>query len=224
MSDSEDFCHALIMPMLTLASFITQPNMYARGILFGKMKYELGDHSIVRCPETGLEADLEFKTKGWVGGKYDEIGGSIKESRSQKKLFELSGFWNGEMYIKDLHVSVVVARASLPVLIVHRAGRRHCSLTQHTQERQDLRSDPSRSKRSANHNVYGRSVQQPSSTKTRMRLQTRRARSKTSREKKRHNAEMQNGNQGYSVTSVLALDSPRKARKASTGSSIPRCE
>jgi len=37
--------------------------MYARGILFGKMKYELGDHSFVKCPETGLCADIDFKTK-----------------------------------------------------------------------------------------------------------------------------------------------------------------
>ncbi|KAH6651103.1 hypothetical protein F5144DRAFT_589409 [Chaetomium tenue] len=45
---------------------LTQPNMYARGILFGKMKYELGDHSFVRCPETGLSADIDFKVKGWA--------------------------------------------------------------------------------------------------------------------------------------------------------------
>ena len=76
--------------------------MYARGILFGKMKYELGDHAVVRCPETGLEVDIEFKVKGWVGGTYNAIGGYIKDSHSGKNLFELSGFWNGEMFIKDL--------------------------------------------------------------------------------------------------------------------------
>ncbi|TKX23218.1 putative oxysterol-binding protein 2 [Elsinoe australis] len=81
--------------------FITQPNMYARGILFGKMKYELGDHAQVKCPETGLEVDIEFKVKGWVGGTYNAIGGYIKDSRG-KALFELSGFWNGDMHIKDL--------------------------------------------------------------------------------------------------------------------------
>ncbi|KAG7146497.1 Oxysterol-binding protein-like protein OBPalpha like [Verticillium longisporum] len=43
---------------------LTQPNMYARGILFGKMKYELGDHSFV--------------------------------------LYELSGLWSDEMFIKDV--------------------------------------------------------------------------------------------------------------------------
>jgi hypothetical protein len=87
---------------LTADSFITQPNMYARGILFGKMKYELGDHAVVRCPETGLEVDIEFKVKGWVGGTYNAIGGYIRESQSGKNLYELSGFWNGEMFIKDL--------------------------------------------------------------------------------------------------------------------------
>lgn len=76
--------------------------MYARGILFGKMKYELGDHAVVRCPETGLEADIEFKVKGWMGGTYNAIGGFIKESKTGKQLYELSGFWTGEMSIKDL--------------------------------------------------------------------------------------------------------------------------
>ncbi|KAF2090161.1 Oxysterol-binding protein [Saccharata proteae CBS 121410] len=82
--------------------FITQPNMYARGILFGKMKYELGDHSFVRCPELGLVADIEFKTKGWVGGTYNAIGGYIKDIKTDRNLYELSGLWTGEMYIKDL--------------------------------------------------------------------------------------------------------------------------
>jgi hypothetical protein len=79
--------------------------MYARGILFGKMKYELGDHSFVKCPELGLMADIEFKTKGWMGGSYDAIGGFIKDTKTDQVLFELSGFWNREMYIKDVLVS-----------------------------------------------------------------------------------------------------------------------
>lgn len=86
----------------TSISFVTQPNMYARGILFGKMKYELGDHAVVKCPETGLEADIEFKVKGWVSGTYNAIGGYIKETSSGKNLYELSGFWHGEMFIKNL--------------------------------------------------------------------------------------------------------------------------
>lgn len=76
--------------------------MYARGILFGKMKYELGDHSSVRCPENDLAADLEFKTKGYFSGTYNAIGGYIKRESTGDLLYELSGLWNGEMFIKDM--------------------------------------------------------------------------------------------------------------------------
>jgi hypothetical protein len=78
--------------------------MYARGILFGKMKYELGDHSYVRCPELGLSADIEFKTKGWVSGTYNAIGGTIRNDRTGEVLYELSGMWTGEMFIRDMKV------------------------------------------------------------------------------------------------------------------------
>ena len=77
--------------------------MYARGILFGKMKYELGDHSYVRCPETGLVADVEFKTKGYFGGTYNAIGGVVRNENTGETLYELSGMWSGEMVAKKRH-------------------------------------------------------------------------------------------------------------------------
>jgi oxysterol-binding protein-related protein 8 len=76
--------------------------MYARGILFGKMKYELGDHSYVRCPETNLTADIEFKTKGYFSGTYNAVGGVIRNEQTGETLYELCGLWSGEMYIKDV--------------------------------------------------------------------------------------------------------------------------
>ncbi|EEQ86693.2 oxysterol binding protein [Blastomyces dermatitidis ER-3] len=81
---------------------VTQPNMYARGILWGKMKYELGDHSYVRCPENNLSADIEFRTKGYFSGTYNAIGGAIKDDKTGEILYELSGLWNGEMFIKNV--------------------------------------------------------------------------------------------------------------------------
>jgi hypothetical protein len=42
---------------------ITMPNMYARGILFGKMVLELGDMCTAKNEKTGLLCELEFKTK-----------------------------------------------------------------------------------------------------------------------------------------------------------------
>jgi len=80
---------------------LTQPNMYARGILFGKMKLELGDHMIIKCPTTGYSVDIEFKTKGFIGGSYDSIEGIVKNLKGSS-LFEISGKWNEIIYIKDL--------------------------------------------------------------------------------------------------------------------------
>ncbi len=81
---------------------LTQPNMYARGILFGKFKYEMGDHSIVKCPSTGLIADVEFKTKGFISGTYNAIFGEIKNESTGEVLYELTGKWNEVMEIKDV--------------------------------------------------------------------------------------------------------------------------
>jgi hypothetical protein len=86
--------------------------MYARGILFGKMKYELGDHSFVRCPELDLVADIDFKTKGWVGGTYNAIGGHVKRASTGEILYELSGLWSEEMFIKDMTVSSVIKQVA----------------------------------------------------------------------------------------------------------------
>ena len=85
-------------------SFLTQPNMYARGILFGKMKYELGDHSFIRCPENDLTADIEFKTKGYFSGTWNAIGGAIKRESTGEVLYEINGMWNEEMTIRNVQV------------------------------------------------------------------------------------------------------------------------
>ena len=80
---------------------LTQPDMYARGILFGKMRYELGKTVIVQCSELDLVANIEFKTKGWVGGTYNAIGGTIKMESTGEVLYEFSGTWSEQMYITD---------------------------------------------------------------------------------------------------------------------------
>lgn len=78
---------------------LTQPNMYARGILFGKMRIELGDHMIIKGPR--YQIDIEFKTKGFISGTYDVIGGIIKDYNGND-YYEISGKWNEVMYFKDL--------------------------------------------------------------------------------------------------------------------------
>lgn len=66
------------------------------------MRMELGDHSTVRCEKTGLVADIEFKTKGFIGGKYDVIHGVIRNEKTGDKLYDIEGKWNEQMTIKDL--------------------------------------------------------------------------------------------------------------------------
>ena len=51
--------------MLTLCTeyVISMPNMYARGILWGKMFLELGDSCTAKNEATGHYAEIQFKTK-----------------------------------------------------------------------------------------------------------------------------------------------------------------
>lgn len=81
---------------------MNQPNVYCRGILFGKLRYELGDQMVITCPKTGYEAIVDFKTKGFLSGTYDAIEGVIKKTLSSKPLYEISGKWNEVMNLKDL--------------------------------------------------------------------------------------------------------------------------
>lgn len=83
----------------------TQPNIYARGILIGKLKYELGDHSIVSCPQLDLCADVEFKTKGFISGTFNAIAGSIKTISTGQTLFEITGKWNDVIEILDVRAN-----------------------------------------------------------------------------------------------------------------------
>ncbi|SCU94808.1 LADA_0G11452g1_1 [Lachancea dasiensis] len=78
---------------------LSQPNMYARGILFGKMRIELGDHMIIKSSK--YKVDVEFKTKGFISGTYDAIEGIVKD-HAGNEYYEISGKWNDVMYIRDL--------------------------------------------------------------------------------------------------------------------------
>lgn len=81
---------------------MNQPNVYCRGILFGKLRYELGDQMIVKCPKNNLEAVIEFKVKGLIGGTYDAIEGKILNLTTGEVFYTLSGKWNDVIEIKDV--------------------------------------------------------------------------------------------------------------------------
>ncbi|KAH9820521.1 hypothetical protein DFH28DRAFT_1020420 [Melampsora americana] len=77
---------------------ITMPNMYARGILFGKMMLELGDESKVQNETNQVFCDVEFKTKGFFSGDYNAIGGRVRDKSGV--VGEISGKWNEVMELK----------------------------------------------------------------------------------------------------------------------------
>ncbi|KDN46049.1 hypothetical protein RSAG8_04556, partial [Rhizoctonia solani AG-8 WAC10335] len=79
---------------------ISMPNMYARGILFGRMVLELGDMCTVKCEKTGMICDVEFKTKGFFSGAYNAVSGRVKQGNTD--IAEVSGFWSSSMEYKSL--------------------------------------------------------------------------------------------------------------------------
>ncbi|RIB03952.1 hypothetical protein C2G38_1989118 [Gigaspora rosea] len=81
---------------------ITMPNVYARGILFGRMVLELGDNATVRCEKNDLICEIEFRTKGFFTGSYNSIYGKIKRESTGECLYEITGKWSDIMYIKNL--------------------------------------------------------------------------------------------------------------------------
>jgi len=78
---------------------ITMPNMYARGILFGKMVLELGDTCIAKNEKHGLSCDLEFKTKGFFSGTYNAIAGKVRKGNTE--IAEIGGRWSHIMDLRD---------------------------------------------------------------------------------------------------------------------------
>lgn len=79
---------------------ITQPNIYARNILLGSLKLEMGDHAIVECKKTGMKLDIEFKVKGFISGTWHAVEGNI--TKNGQALYEITGKWNEVLNIKDL--------------------------------------------------------------------------------------------------------------------------
>ncbi|KAG8220235.1 hypothetical protein J3R82DRAFT_1274 [Butyriboletus roseoflavus] len=78
---------------------VTMPNMYARGILFGKMVQELGDTCTVKNERHRLSCDLEFKTKGFFSGTYNAIVGRVRKAGYD--IGEVSGRWSHVMEFKS---------------------------------------------------------------------------------------------------------------------------
>jgi len=112
---------------------ITMPNMYARGILFGKMVQELGDTCTAKNEQTGLSCDLEFKTKvtdtyrlnflfaiditqGFFSGIYNALAGRVRRNHSD--VGEISGRWDQVMEFRSTKVCELSCSEKRHTLII----------------------------------------------------------------------------------------------------------
>lgn len=90
------------------------------------MVLELGDSCVVRCRTSDLVCELDFKTKvntdrasiwrqfteaihcynqGFFSGQYNSVSGKVKKESTGEVLYEISGQWSSEIYIKMAKVN-----------------------------------------------------------------------------------------------------------------------
>ncbi len=62
---------------------------------------ELGDNVVIRCPQTDLICEIEFKVKGFFTGTYNSVGGKIKVQSTGEILYNLSGKWSETLYLQQ---------------------------------------------------------------------------------------------------------------------------
>jgi len=79
---------------------VTYPNIYARGILFGTMYVELGDTVTIKCANTNLSCDIEFKVKGFFTGTYNALSGKVRDDLNGQVLYNITGKWSETLYIQ----------------------------------------------------------------------------------------------------------------------------
>ncbi|XP_068636451.1 oxysterol-binding protein-related protein 4C-like isoform X2 [Aristolochia californica] len=59
----------------------------------------------IRCRDSGLEADICYEGKGFLGfgGNHRSIKGKIFDSSSSKIIYEINGFWDSIVTLKNVH-------------------------------------------------------------------------------------------------------------------------
>lgn len=62
------------------------------------MVLELGDEAVISNDKTDFHCRVDFKTKGFVFGDYNEIAGKVKHGSSS--VADIDGKWSDVMHIK----------------------------------------------------------------------------------------------------------------------------
>ena len=84
---------------------VSNPNIYARSLLFGTMYMELGDTCEISSTKSNLSCQLEFKQRGMFGGgdpkDYDGVKGRIYNKSDKTTHYKISGTWKGKTVAKS---------------------------------------------------------------------------------------------------------------------------
>ncbi|XP_040826777.1 oxysterol-binding protein-related protein 5 isoform X2 [Ochotona curzoniae] len=80
---------------------LTMPYAHYRGIVYGSLTMELGGQVAIKCAQSNLQVDLEFKLKPLFAGStsINQISGSIR--RGDEVLATLSGHWDRDVFIQE---------------------------------------------------------------------------------------------------------------------------
>ncbi|KAJ3311824.1 hypothetical protein HDV04_003564 [Boothiomyces sp. JEL0838] len=81
---------------------VTEPNIYARSILFGTMFMELGDSCTISSNKSDYSCTIEYKQKGFFGGSdRDCIAGKIIKKSTGETVYKICGKWSGKTFATD---------------------------------------------------------------------------------------------------------------------------
>uniref|UniRef100_A0A7S1L794 Oxysterol-binding protein n=1 Tax=Neobodo designis TaxID=312471 RepID=A0A7S1L794_NEODS len=97
----------IYLPQHDEVYYLNWPSVYVRGVLFGTLLMEVAGNVVIACPKNNLTATLDFQAKGFFGGAYHHVAGSVfrgtkAEQKKAEKVYEISGFWTGKTTYKHM--------------------------------------------------------------------------------------------------------------------------
>lgn len=94
----------IYLPQHDEVYYLNWPSVYVRGVLFGTLLMEICGDVVIACPKNNLTASLNFQAKGFFGGNYHHVAGSIyrgqKSDKKKEELYVIDGFWTGKTTVR----------------------------------------------------------------------------------------------------------------------------
>lgn len=95
----------IFLPQHDEVYYLNWPSVYVRGVLFGTLLMEVAGNVTIACPKNNITANLDFQAKGFFGGSYHHVVGSIfhgtkADQKKAEKVYEIEGHWTGKTTVK----------------------------------------------------------------------------------------------------------------------------